>query len=159
MIDKFVKVENILSKESCDILSGAFLLMERDAPKTSFGDGQVDGAFFRHSYSGTESLLHYLKPKVEEIVGMSLLPTYSFARVYRKGHFLSKHVDRRECEVSLTITLKKDADWPIILDNAEVDLDQGDGALYQGMIVPHERKPYEGEEHVQVFLHYIIDNQ
>ena len=37
----------------------------------------------------------------------------------------------------------------------EVDLPQGSGCVYMGDKIPHERKPYTGQQHVQVFCHYV----
>lgn len=156
-LDNYLKVENFLSKETCEVLAGAFLLLEHVAsPDMLKGDGITPGAFFRHGYSAADSLLYYLRPKVEQITGFNLLPTFSYFRIYRNGHRLPMHTDRPSCEVSVTITLKKDdTPWSIIMDGEDIFLEQGDAAIYMGKEVMHSRKPFEGNECVQLFVHYV----
>jgi hypothetical protein len=157
-LDKYLKVENFLSKETCEVLAGAFLLLENVAssPDRLKGDKIVPESFSRYGYSAADSLLYYLRPKIERLTGFDLLPTFSYFRIYRNGHRLPMHTDRHSCEVSATITLKKDdTPWSIILDGEDVFLKQGDAAIYMGMEVLHSRKPFEGEECVQLFVHYV----
>lgn len=154
----YLKFDNILHKETCEILAGALLLCEKETPKDdqSFHDRQSMGAYSRRDYSPMVSLLHHLHPSMEAWTGKKLYPTFSYCRVYRNGHSLWKHIDRPECEYSITITLKDDGTpWPIIMGDEEILLPQGSGCVYMGEKIPHERKPYEGNEHVQVFCHYI----
>jgi PKHD-type hydroxylase len=44
------------------------------------------------------------------------------------------------------------------MDGTEIIQSVGDGALYQGCDVYHWRKPFKGEEYIQVFLHYVDAN-
>lgn len=153
-MDKFVKVENFVSKDTCEVLAGAILMLENLSSHK--GDMMIPGAFARGGYTATDALCYYLRPKMEELTGFKLYPTTSYFRVYRNGHRLPEHIDRPSCEVSVTLTLKKDdTPWPIIMDGTEVFLEQGDAAIYMGMEVLHSRKPYEGNECVQLFLHYV----
>ena len=99
-------------------------------------------------------------PKISNIVKSTLLPTYAFARFYKKGNILKKHIDRPACEVSVTVHLDGDTSWPIWITtpngkNVSVDLQSGDGMIYLGCIAPHWRTEYVGKEYTQVFLHYV----
>jgi hypothetical protein len=100
-------------------------------------------------------------PRVSEIIGEEVLPTYSYARVYSEtGVELKRHRDRPACEVSLTVNLAKSEPWPICIqrpDGEEICLEQnpGDAMLYLGCIADHWRGPYTGNHHVQVFMHYV----
>jgi predicted 2-oxoglutarate/Fe(II)-dependent dioxygenase YbiX len=91
------------------------------------------------------------------------LPTYSYARVYKKGDVLAKHVDRDACEISLTIHLDGDEDWSIYIENPSGDkipvtLKSGDALLYLGCTAPHWRESFTGNFYSQVFLHYVRSN-
>lgn len=101
--------------------------------------------------------------EVASLVGEMVLPTYTYARIYKNGNVLEKHTDREACEISLTIHLNGDKKWPIYMEkpNGEavgVVLNQGDAVLYLGCSTPHWRDAYDGEEYGQVFLHYVLSN-
>lgn len=65
------------------------------------------------------------------------------------------HRDRPSCEWSMTVNLSQSEPWPIYMDGKEIIQEVGDGALYQGCEVYHWRKPFKGNEYIQVFLHYV----
>ena len=157
----YFKVPNMISKDACELLGGALLLCEQGSNPNGpeFNDRQSMGAFSRYRYSGTDALMFYLLPKMEELTGKTLKPTFSYSRVYRNGHDLWKHVDRGECEYSATITLKTDGTpWPIVMGEESLELEQGSACVYKGPDIPHYREPYTGNEHVQVFVHYVDVN-
>ena len=100
---------------------------------------------------------------VSELLGEDVLPTYTYARVYKNGSVLERHRDRPACEISFTINLEKDTDWPIYFqrpDNSEtsVELNPGDAVLYLGCQADHWRNKFEGKEHTQLFMHYVRSN-
>lgn len=102
-------------------------------------------------------------PDVSKIVGEELLPTYTYARWQTKGHHLPRHRDRPSCEISLSLNLKKDRDWGIWIQKpsgeaVEINLNPGDAVLYLGCQADHWRNKFDGQEHVQVFLHYVRAN-
>jgi hypothetical protein len=108
-----------------------------------------------------EYLLRRLQPQVEELTGMTLYPTYSYARLYKGGDALRRHRDRPACEISVTINLGETshAGWPLWLGGRDapvsVALGPGDGLLYRGIDIEHWREPFTGERLGQVFLHYV----
>ena len=156
-MDKYLKVENLVSKETCEILAGYLLIEEELADfNEEFSDADVLGAFNGYCYKPLDSLLYYLRPKIEEISGYELYPTYTYFRIYRNGNQLHSHTDRESCEISVTLNLKNDGvPWPIKMGDDDIYLNQGDAAIYMGREVKHGRKPFDGDEHVQVFLHYV----
>lgn len=102
-------------------------------------------------------------PEVSTIVGEEVLPTYTYARWQTKGHNLTRHRDRPSCEISLSLNLKKDTAWGFWIqkptgEEVELNLNPGDAVLYLGCQADHWRNQFEGEEHVQVFLHYVRAN-
>ena len=105
---------------------------------------------------------NFAKP-ISDAVGRELLPTYTYARIYRPGEILKKHKDRPSCEISATLTLGYDAKsvWPIFFDEEKcipVNLEPGELAVYKGCDILHWRTPFKGNWHVQVFLHYVDAN-
>jgi len=122
----------------------------------TFNDKQVRGVFSSFGDIAMETLLMKVKPKMEEILNIELLPSYSYTRLYEKGAELKKHIDRKSCEVSTTLNLGGDP-WPIFFkleDETRVDLEPGDMALYLGEEITHWREKFKGTICGQVFLHY-----
>jgi hypothetical protein len=102
-------------------------------------------------------------PEVSNVVGESVLPTYTYARWQTAGHELPRHRDRPSCEISLSVNLKKDKDWDIWIqkpngEEVSINLNPGDAILYLGCQADHWRNKFEGTEHVQLFLHYVRAN-
>lgn len=109
-----------------------------------------------------ELLQRFAKP-IGDAVGKQLLPTYTYARIYRPGEVLERHKDRPACEISATLTLGYDDKpiWPIFFDEQKeisVSLDTGELAVYKGCEILHWRPAFKGKWHVQVFLHYVDAN-
>ena len=110
-----------------------------------------------------DNILEKFAKPIGDAVGHTLLPTYTYARIYRPGEILKKHKDRPACEISATLTLGFDAKpvWPIFFDEereTSVSLDVGELAVYKGCEILHWRPSFKGQWHVQVFLHYVDAN-
>lgn len=102
-------------------------------------------------------------PIIEKLVGKKLYPTYTYARIYKKGEMLLPHTDRNECEYSFTLALDYDNHiWPIYLqDNGEgkeIFLERGDILIYKGTDIMHWRMQLETEFQYQCFFHYVDQN-
>ena len=100
-------------------------------------------------------------PQVQSLCGESVLPTYSYARIYGCGDILPAHSDRDACELSLTLNLRADQAWPFWLKKPGVNpvsvlLQPGDALMYLGCQTTHWREPFAGNECMQVFLHYVF---
>jgi len=100
----------------------------------------------------------YMNKLVEE----KLLPTYTYARLYKNNAELIKHTDRPSCEVSVTIHLGSDGtSWPICFTKPDgsivsKDLKPGEAVIYLGCVSEHWREnAFTGQEYGQVFLHYV----
>lgn len=106
----------------------------------------------------TDALLLDLRPKIEAISGLRLVPTYSYARLYFHGDALIRHHDRGACEVSASIHLGRDGGegslW--FAPNNKVEMEAGDGAVYLGAQTDHWRERFTGNTMGQIFLHYVI---
>lgn len=128
------------------------------------GDDQVPGTPSVYGDAEVDRLMADLKPLIEAHTGLSLHPTYSYARIYKKGDRLEAHRDRPACQVSISLNLGQEPDAPWPLNIGEKDaffaalLHPGDMLLYKGMEKTHWRDPYEGERLFQVFIHYVDAN-
>jgi hypothetical protein len=111
-----------------------------------------------------ESILLHLQPAMEQITGLSLLPTYSFLRIYETGAVLNRHTDRRACEISASLTIGCDAPepWALWLESQQqsrsIMLWPGDMLVYQGRELPHWRERFDGTYWAQAFFHYVDAN-
>jgi hypothetical protein len=145
--------------------------------ETIFGtwnDTMVANTYSCYADNVMETLLLKLQPIMEKETGLKLNPNYSYARIYKKGDILKRHKDRFSCEISTTMHLGGDC-WPIYLEPDEskgaVDLKKGvyvpanskgvkvmlkpgDLLIYRGDLLEHWRKPFQGKDCAQVFLHY-----
>tara|TARA_R110002012_G_scaffold164576_1_gene326972 strand:+ start:30 stop:644 length:615 start_codon:yes stop_codon:yes gene_type:complete len=126
-------------------------------------DPQCWNAYSQYADIAMETLLVNCLPLVEKETNLKLWPTYAYTRVYKKGHELVKHIDRKSCEVSTTLNLGGDM-WPIYLTDKkgkdiEVKLKPGDMLLYSGCELEHWRNPFKGNYCSQVFLHYNIQSK
>jgi hypothetical protein len=119
-----------------------------------YNDQQVSGAFAIYGDVLMDCFLLKLQKQVEKIIGVKLYPTYSYARVYKKGNELKIHKDRNECKFSTTLNLGGDS-WPIYMDKKSITLKPGDMVIYRGCDIEHYRKPFTGNYCCQVFLHYV----
>lgn len=124
------------------------------------GDPQVPNSHAMYDFMSFVRLLVEKVPEVSELLGEKVLPTYTYARIYKEGSELLRHRDRPACEISLTLNLSKDKDWPIYFqrpDKSEtsVELNPGDAVMYLGCQADHWRNKFEGQECVQLFMHYV----
>lgn len=127
-----------------------------------FKDNQCEHSFSYYGLLGTESLLLLCCPIIEENTNLKLIPTYSYSRIYYKNSSLKKHIDRDSCEISASICISKDTNvnWPLYFEDknkneVSVSLSDGDMVIYMGNKLPHWRNEFLGEQHIQVFLHYV----
>ena len=169
---KYLVVKNAISKELAIFVYNYFLMKRNVANilfkekyispyETFFGtwnDLQAIDTYSHYADIAMETLLLKLNDLMDKKTKLKLYPTYSYARIYKKGDILKKHTDRFSCEVSTTMNLGGEL-WPIYLKTAEdkikkIILNQGDMLIYRGIELEHWRDPFEGEDCAQVFLHY-----
>jgi hypothetical protein len=154
-----VHVKEVIPKELYNFLS--YVLLRKASYPNSQGDEQIPNAkaILDHEYM-FETLLEFLWPKIELVLGVELLPTYAYARLYSNGDELKIHTDRSACDVSVTLQLGRSHHyaWPIYMGGKRYDLAEGDGVIYRGCDIEHWRNVCDGPEEYysgQVFLHYV----
>lgn len=115
------------------------------------------------------ALLHRLTPLVEQVVGRPLRQSYSFAMDYRAGAKLEAHIDRPQCEYTISLLL----DYLPALENGcspwplEVELSAGtpfarlfqapgDAVLFCGRELRHRRPIIPtGASSLVLMLHWV----
>ena len=185
--NKYQVIKGALSYELANFIFNYFLL-KRDAVDWMYKnnitydngmlgtwtDQQIPHTFSCYADFAMETLLVKMLPVMAKETGLNLIPTYSYARLYKNGDILKKHKDRPSCEISTTLHLGGDP-WPIFIDGTGADtvidehkqihkpnappgtkvlLDVGDMLVYSGCELEHWREPFEGNTCGQVFLHY-----
>ena len=164
-----------------------YFLMKRQVARTFFdtrfispfttewgvwNDEQVPNTYSHYGDTAMETLLLAVQPKMEKLTKIKLIPTYAYARIYKKGDILHRHKDRFSCEISTTLNLGGD-EWPIFIEKdpkkgglkdnkyisdntkgTKVILKPGDMLVYKGNLCEHWREAFEGTDCGQVFLHY-----
>jgi len=123
-------------------------------------DPQVSDCKSKYDHISFVELLCEKTTTVSQLIGETVVPTYSYARIYQHGNELKPHVDKCQCEISLTVNLDCDEPWAIWIETPkkikkEVVLNPGDAMLYLGMEGLHWREPFKGTYCNQVFLHYV----
>jgi len=173
--NKYTVLKNVISKEVADMAYSYFLNKRKVAeflfdqrfisPFTTYygvwNDSQVPNTYSHYSDILMETLLEKVKPAMEKHTGLKLSPTYSYARIYKKGDVLARHKDRYSCEISTTLNLGGES-WPIYLDptgktgqaGIEINLDPGDMLIYSGCELEHWREEFKGKVCGQVFLNF-----
>jgi hypothetical protein len=96
------------------------------------GDDQVPGTPSVYGDAQVDRLMGDIQPLIEAHTGLSLHPTYSYARIYKTGDTLAAHRDRPACQVSISLNL--------------------------GQELTHWRDAYEGTRLFQAFIHYVDAN-
>jgi len=126
-----------------------------------YQDPQIPHTYSQYSNIAMETLMLKCQPIMEKSTGLKLQPSYTYARIYKKGDELKRHKDRFSCEISTTMNLGGD-DWDIYLEPSgevgkkgiKVSLKPGDMLVYSGCELEHWREKFKGNECCQVFLHY-----
>jgi hypothetical protein len=134
----------------------------------NWNDPDIPYSFCKYGDHAMETLLMQMLPIMIKTTGVKLHPTYSYARIYKKGDILERHKDRASCKISTTLFLGGDQ-WDIYLEPSgkknkkgiKIVLNQGDMLIYKGQDMEHWRNRFKGNICTQVFLHYnnITDKQ
>ena len=127
--DNFIVIKNAIEPKVAEFVFNYFL-MKRQVARTFFdtrfvspfttecgvwNDEQVPNTYSHYADIAMETLLLAVQPNMEKQTGLKLIPTYAYARIYKKGDILERHKDRFSCEISTTLNLGGD-EWPIFIE-------------------------------------------
>lgn len=159
--NSYVIVDNFISPERAASLAKELEICYEKYPESFDNDVQCPDSLAIYDMWAFVELLVEKTAFMAEATEEPMFPTYSYARLYKNGETLTRHVDRSACEVSVTLHLSNDGvEWPIYFENpagktVAINLKPGQAAVYLGTIAPHWREVYEGSDYRQVFLHYV----
>jgi hypothetical protein len=133
LFNKYQIIKGAVSYELANFIFNYFLL-KRDAVKYMYEnnitydngmlgtwtDQQIPNTYSHYADPVMETLLVKVLPVMAQETGLQLVPTYSYARIYKNGDTLHRHKDRPSCEISTTINLGGEP-WPIFIDGTGAD--------------------------------------
>ena len=124
----------------------------------------------------TNQHLDKVEKLVKSVVGDNIKCENSFTRIYKKGSVLGFHIDRPGLDVTVSICLKRDIAWPLVVSlkeadqnyseqnqepyklvTASYDILPGSFVIAEGRKFPHWREEFPGEEdqsNTYVFFHW-----
>ena len=128
--NKYMVLKKVINPELAKFVTDYFLL-KRKVAQTFYrekwispfsnewgvwNDQQAPDTYSHYADIAMETLLQWVLPTMEKHTKLKLVPTYSYARIYKNGDVLKKHKDRFSCEISTTVNLGGNP-WPIYLNN------------------------------------------
>ena len=128
----------------------------------TFDDNEEGVINVRNLYNPavTRPLLQRCLALAEGAAGRTLYPVCTFVRDYQRHGTLIRHRDRDNLDVTLSVELEADAEWPLQVEHADGSvaslLPAGDqAAIIEGRKLPHGRPgAYAGERCMMLLLHY-----
>ena len=133
-------VKNFLEPEFVSFIQEYFFV--RIAAQQATNDPQAPFSYSFYADPLIETILGKSCKPLGELVGLRLLPQYTYARLYKEKDELVIHRDRPECEISATLSLgfpEGEEINPILFsknenksDAVEIKLNPGDLCLYRG---------------------------
>lgn len=159
-------VPNLIHKSECRMITDHLHFMNDTGQMKADRHCTLSTGMYGDSI--LDNFLELNRSKISKLVNIPLLPTYTYARLYKTKETLSIHQDRPSCEISASITLDHDKDseiWPFFFSrvNGYEDIHRqvievGGALLYRGIDLWHWRQEYKGKWQAQIFLHYVDAN-
>jgi hypothetical protein len=108
---------------------------------------------------------HQLTIYVGQVAGVAVKPSYAYVSAYQGGAVLERHVDREQCEFTMSLLVERStegeaAEWPLYFDTSEgtVEVFQsvGEAVLFRGTKLPHYRpRLAHGQTYMSLLFHYV----
>jgi hypothetical protein len=183
--DGYILLPNLFPKELVSIFHARLqadldLTQSKNFVKQSFLLSKSSIEVYSLEYAPMATFLWGLTPRMAEIAGCELMPSYAYFRVYQQGDICKVHSDRKACEHSLSLTLElaDDIPWSLSIEQKHIDdpapsLDQdfgseaftslpmraGDAVMYRGVNHRHGRvEPNPNRWSAHLFMHWIDAN-
>ena len=136
-----------------------------DTGSWPLGDDQVAGRYGWHNEPLSRFFHHQLTALVSRVAGRSVRPSYSYVSAYRGGAVLGRHLDREQCDYTVSLLLAESGPgvaggWPLHFDTRDgittVIQRPGQAVLFRGTRVPHYRPPLpDHSTHTSLLFHYV----
>jgi len=131
----------------------------------ALGDPQVAGRYGWHNEMLARFFHHQLTSYVSRAVATPVKPSYAYVSVYQGGAILERHVDREQCEFTMSLLVERSPEegiptWPLYFDTpdgtAEVHQSVGEAVLFRGTKLPHYRpRLADGQTYMSLLFHYV----
>lgn len=133
------------------------------------GDEQVRRRFAAHNEAVARFVHRQLTRAISDVAGTVLKPSYAYFVSYLAGAELQEHVDRPQCDYSMTACIdaspepRPTSPWPIKVGSGEKSVSVyqrlGDALIYRGCQVPHRRDRLpSGYTSASLLLHYVHES-
>lgn len=161
--NRYAYITGVLTKEKCNEITQYMWNLKEKGMLNK--DEQCPLSWSVYGNPVLDKILFDLAEPLGKQLGVNILPTYTYARLYQPGEVLKRHIDRESCEISATLTLGHDEEseiWPIFFSKDPEDvigktvtIDIGDMVVYRGNELTHWRPAYKGRWQTQVFFHFV----
>lgn len=158
--DSYLLIEDFIEKEVAVSLYKEFNRFCSGMLYGTLGDSQAPNSPYIYNYHPFLEILIDKIPVIKKHCHELVFPTYCYGRVYKHREELKIHTDRVACEVSASLHLWGDKEWPFCIktssgETRELWLEPGQAVIYLGCAAEHWRPAYTGNNYGQVFLHYV----
>lgn len=161
---RYCGLPNLLDPVLCAALARYYnTMIEKD--EWPLGDAQVERRHGWHNERIAQFLHYQLVDFVSRVAGKKLKPTYAFSSAYRGGARLDAHMDREQCDYTLSLLIDESppvdgAPWPLWFETPagkhNIVLRVGDGVLFRGCELPHWRGSASAEhEQINLLFHFV----
>jgi hypothetical protein len=159
----FIVVKEIISKEICKLIAIQIKLSE---VKREYENKETNEIISSCSYGSliSETLLIFLKKKIENFVNEKLLPSHSYSNIYYENTEIDKHVKGPSSEFSGCLCICIDEKpWNYCIkdklgNDLNIELFPGDLIIYKGMKIETWREKYKNKQQIEIMLFYVNEN-
>lgn len=92
---------------------------------------------------------------VSEVVGFELKPSYTLLSFYGPRGVVERHLDRPQCEVTLTYCISQDQPWDLHVGDGSYRLEENQALVFAGRTQPHYRESMQSEYCRMALFHFV----
>jgi hypothetical protein len=145
-------IKNILFSYECEFIFSEFEKVEKEK------DHQVKESDILFSWEISDKFCEKFKPLVEDFYSTKLNTVLGYTRKSFKGQTLTKHKDVTELVMCISIKQSDINVNPLYIyidgEKIEIILEQGDGVIFEGSKIYHEREPLISDWILGMYLGY-----
>jgi hypothetical protein len=145
-------IKNILSSYECEFIFSEFEKVEKEK------DHQVKESDILFSWEISDKFCEKFKPLVEDFYSTKLNTVLGYTRKSFKGQTLTKHKDVTELVMCVSIKQSDINVNPLYIyidgEKIKIILEQGDGVIFEGSKIYHEREPLISDWILGMYLGY-----
>ncbi len=163
--NRYVSIAELLHPYQMDALRKYYRHLVR-CGGMYLGDGQTSLRYVAHNEPVSRFFHRQLTAAISAIAGEAVKPSYTYVVSYQGGCELEKHVDREQCEYTISLLVdypperEHESPWPLCIESPAgiVTITQriGDALLFRGRELPHFRPRLpDGYTSTSMLLHYV----